>query len=485
MTEVSLDVIARRMEQHLRELPSAAAVIPPKFGKSLSWSGQVVKIKLTTNGLIAGRMDLQGWASDGRLNGDPTTERVITCFVSMINGALGQRGQLMNEISRDAVALRLTGFVLDFSLWLPRMSLKTHKEDADHFYATMVARALSRLSHAEAKEYFPLFSLKKAVDEAVMEAPMASLPLSAPAPVPRHDKEQAQKLAPKEVCEMMLCSTKQKKRKGMPYCGTCRKFMEETVKWYFDQFHRHPAKEKDRFVLAVRMQRYFCKLQGQGNRDEESRKTCSCKACHSLRRFQEMYPKCEPNLHKFKSRSYFFDNNDEKPMVPVADAPEKKPKMKMAQHKPVAHASTNYLPGPESLPEEPHEMESGLKRGRHAEFEGSGKRSRGMAAHYMSSSPPANIPEPHRHKYGYHHKMRGEHPFSHDAGGGYFFGHQSDPLDLFDPTLLQRMTERASSTTSQGSYGHLADPWACPACGSWNHVGNTWCSRCNYLHDSS
>ena len=65
--------------------------------------------------------------------------------------------------------------------------------------------------------------------------------------------------SPKDACEMLFCTTKQKKRKGVPYCGTCRKFMEETVKWYCDTYRVHPAKEKEKFVPAVRNERYGCR----------------------------------------------------------------------------------------------------------------------------------------------------------------------------------------------------------------------------------
>eukprot|EP00041_Stephanoeca_diplocostata_P036420 m.1331008 g.1331008 ORF g.1331008 m.1331008 type:complete len:366 (+) comp24862_c0_seq27:152-1249(+) len=75
---------------------------------------------------------------------------------------------------------------------------------------------------------------------------------------------------------------------------------------YCDTYHRHPAKEKDRFVPAVRNERYACKNPKQGS--------CDCKACHSLRRFEEMYPKCEGKLDEFKRRTYMFeDSNMEKP----------------------------------------------------------------------------------------------------------------------------------------------------------------------------
>ena len=47
---------------------------------------------------------------------------------------------------------------------------------------------------------------------------------------------------------MLLCTTRQKRRKGVPYCGTCRKFMEETVRWYCETYQRHPAAEKELFL---------------------------------------------------------------------------------------------------------------------------------------------------------------------------------------------------------------------------------------------
>ena len=87
---------------------------------------------------------------------------------------------------------------------------------------------------------------------------MIAMPMAAPAAVPE-ENENMTLASPKDACEMLFCTTKQKKRKGVPYCGTCRKFMEETVKWYCDTYRVHPAKEKDKFVPAVRNERYGCR----------------------------------------------------------------------------------------------------------------------------------------------------------------------------------------------------------------------------------
>ena len=63
----------------------------------------------------------------------------------------------MKEIPSEAVAIRLNGFSAEFCVWLP--SLSNRNTDADVFYASMVAHALSRLSYGEANDYFPLFVL--------------------------------------------------------------------------------------------------------------------------------------------------------------------------------------------------------------------------------------------------------------------------------------------------------------------------------------
>ena len=69
----------------------------------------------------------------------------------------------MNEIPSEAVAIRLNGFSAEFCLWLPSLSQSpTHcNSEADVFYASMVAHALSRLSYGEANDYFPLFVLAR------------------------------------------------------------------------------------------------------------------------------------------------------------------------------------------------------------------------------------------------------------------------------------------------------------------------------------
>lgn len=85
------------------------------------------------------------------LQGLPTKEQVIACVVRMLNGVLGQRGQLLNEVSPETVALRLNGFVAEFSMWLPPIS--TSGSDAGLSYAGVITRTLSRLSYGEVREY--------------------------------------------------------------------------------------------------------------------------------------------------------------------------------------------------------------------------------------------------------------------------------------------------------------------------------------------
>lgn len=479
---LEMEVWKRKLEADLRAMPTVAAVVAGEFGRGRDWRGQVINIYHRGNGLVSGRIDLSGWAN-AKLNGAPPTELVMSSLVSMFNGALGQRGQLMNEISSDAVCLRLTGFVVDFSLWLPSVGSDLKMaEEADPVYADMVARALSRLSHAEAKEYFPMFSVVKAEDDKVTEAPMASLPLSAPAPVPRNGPGLKEELGQKDACEMMLCSTKQKKRKGMPYCGTCRKFMEETVKWYFDQQHRHPAKEKDKFVEAVRSQRYFCKQ--RFSNPNSDRATCACKACHSLRRFQELYPKCEQYLHKFKSRSFLFvddkgpeakpqtTNNIDSSAQGVAGMNDNHHKQQGMRHH---HLHQQH---PHSQPQHIHEqlhhhLPNQLPTSHRVDDNGLGKR-RKMQQQTQAYYPSSRTNQlPHTDTF----MHRGNDSLQENlAYGGY-----SDTLmaELFDPNLVQRMTAESPSRLVN------ADPWACPACTAWNHVGNTWCTRCNYLLGSS
>ena len=174
-------------------------------------------------------------------------------------------------------------------------------------------------------KYLQARNTSSSSSNAVRTAPFATMPLSAPAPVPRSAALPGDTIAAKDACEMMLCSTKQRKRKGVPYCGTCRKFMEETVKWYYDLFKTHPAKEKDKFVEAVRGQRYNCK------QDRTEGMPCGCKACHSLRRFQEMYPKCKANLHEFKRRSYLFVEPTATPTTPWEEPDIKKVKTEKSE----------------------------------------------------------------------------------------------------------------------------------------------------------
>eukprot|EP00729_Bicosta_minor_P027363 gene27363-14491_t len=80
-----------------------------------SKSGQVVEVRPATPGLVAGQINLRGWASTKSRPAVPEKSQVHSCIIRLLNGVLGQRGQLINEVSSEAVAVRLTGFVLDFS----------------------------------------------------------------------------------------------------------------------------------------------------------------------------------------------------------------------------------------------------------------------------------------------------------------------------------------------------------------------------------
>jgi len=259
-------------------------------------------------GLVMGTVTLDGWATseNTKLGSTAGLSILKNCILCLLNGTLGQRGLLMQRIQIYNIGVRCTGMVVDFSVWLPSVrsgggaSCAGEKRNADEIYSGCVKEALQRLSNGEVKQYFPLFIFGNSTVESGLKS-MVQMPMAAPAAVP--DEDQAvDTLQPKDVCEMLLCTTKQKKRKGVPYCGTCRKFMEETVKWYCDTYHRHPAKEKDKFVPAVRSERYQCK--------HPKTTPCDCKACHSLRRFEEMYPKCESKLDEFKRRTYMFESHE-------------------------------------------------------------------------------------------------------------------------------------------------------------------------------
>merc|ERR1719272_377992 len=97
---------------------------------------------------------------------------------------------------------------------------------------------MNKLSSIEVQQYFPFFAFGQDNEPNKNRVSMVSLPMAAPAPVPQEmlgNDNPASKLDD-VMCEMMFCTTKQKKCKGVPYCGTCRKFMEETVKWYCDTY---------------------------------------------------------------------------------------------------------------------------------------------------------------------------------------------------------------------------------------------------------
>lgn len=253
-------------------------------------------------GLITCRIDLVGWATQNQESFSSAAGVALlkACLLSMVNGTLGQRGLLLRKVQAHNLAVRSVGMVVEFSVWLP----STERPAADQCYAECVKDTMNRLSLKEIQQYFPSFLFGASGDGKAVELPagsMFAMPMAAPAAVPE-ENENTTLASPKDACEMLFCTTKQKKRKGVPYCGTCRKFMEETVKWYCDTYRVHPAKEKDKFVPAVRNERYGCRHPKVGN--------CDCKSCHSLRRFDELYPNCESKLDEFKRRTFMFNDKD-------------------------------------------------------------------------------------------------------------------------------------------------------------------------------
>jgi hypothetical protein len=211
----------------------------------------------------------------------------------------------MRMVTVYDVALRLHPVAAgaEFVLWLPSLT-----DPVDRVYARSIGQVLNRLPAAEVQQYFPYFglsSLAPAAAPAVTlaqapepaatvlplafpgDAPFASaaacgaphgtpttarparqflllhpqasptaaaassapdfvLPICGPAAVPAMPTHDPADLEPM-CCEMLLCTTKQKRRKGVPYCSTCRKFMEENVRWYYETYQRHPASEKEFF----------------------------------------------------------------------------------------------------------------------------------------------------------------------------------------------------------------------------------------------
>ena len=75
-------------------------------------------------GACVGQINLRGWASS-KQSAVPEKAQVHSCIIRLLNGVLGQRGQLINEVASEAVAVRLTGFVLDFSMWMPKVGTLT------------------------------------------------------------------------------------------------------------------------------------------------------------------------------------------------------------------------------------------------------------------------------------------------------------------------------------------------------------------------
>ena len=110
------------------------------------------------------------------------------------------------------------------------------------------------------------------------------------------------------VCGMRHCTTHGKRRRGVPYCGTCRKFIEETVRWYIDHFGHHPATNLDNFLRQVSSVRLGC-----GQRSTKGTK-CSCKMCRSYVRFNELMIVCKDHLNvflRFKFRSDTMPHDDD------------------------------------------------------------------------------------------------------------------------------------------------------------------------------
>eukprot|EP00040_Diaphanoeca_grandis_P005014 m.30970 g.30970 ORF g.30970 m.30970 type:complete len:438 (+) comp16374_c0_seq1:257-1570(+) len=266
------------------------------FTEEVGCSGGIF-VQQAGPGLITGKIDLVEWAlkKQESLRSATGINILRSCILSLVNGTLGQRGLLMSKIEPHHVAVRFVDMVIDFACWLPSSS----KRGADELYAGCITASMNKLSMHEVQQYFPLFLFGSDDHDRIA---MVSLPMAAPAPVPQDMGDDPESPASKDMCEMMFCTTKQKKRKGVPYCGTCRKFMEETVKWYCDAYQCHPAKQKENFVQVVRDERYRCKNPKVG--------TCDCKSCHAARRFNELYPNCASKLEAFKRRTLMFDQQD-------------------------------------------------------------------------------------------------------------------------------------------------------------------------------
>lgn len=92
-------------------------------------------------------------------------------------------------------------------------------------------------------------------------------------------------------CEMRHCTTNGPKRRGVPYCGTCRKFIEETVRWYIQRYNHHPSGNVEQYLYEVRYVRLAC--------SQRTISKCTCKMCKSHARFNELMVYCKDHLNVF------------------------------------------------------------------------------------------------------------------------------------------------------------------------------------------
>lgn len=71
-----------------------------------------------TSGLVTGRIKLNAWATNQKERIDSMAGISIlkNCVLCLLNGALGQRGLLMQRIQIHNIAIRCTGMTVDFSV---------------------------------------------------------------------------------------------------------------------------------------------------------------------------------------------------------------------------------------------------------------------------------------------------------------------------------------------------------------------------------
>jgi hypothetical protein len=86
---------------------------------------------------VTGRIKLNAWATNQNKRIDTVAGISIlkNCVLCLLNGALGQRGLLMQRIQIYNIAVRCTGMTVDFSVWLP--SVRSSSDEADTLCVAM------------------------------------------------------------------------------------------------------------------------------------------------------------------------------------------------------------------------------------------------------------------------------------------------------------------------------------------------------------